>query len=324
MLNIQPKHEDYRSCLEDILASVSAYWKRDHELMFIGSWNFCFRSSCTNTSETLGSRLHEGEENTRRYLDYYHGIVLETHDPISEKELWEIVASELTGNKPVIIYVNDYWCPWSKNYRIREEMHPCLAVGMGSDDNGLFCLDPYNVSNIQFLSADLCGRLHRKCGTFQLQDRQEKPHNWSEIIYKASFGMLKKEADFGNRFDDMRAFAQEIGRSLDLDVEARENGWMLDSLLLDRLKYIMRRRKQFAVVLNYLALNCEEEAVPYLSHHSRQMLEAAQQWEIILQLLLKMFYTKSWETGRLKIADKLRELADFEEQIALAMIQISK
>jgi len=317
MLDIKPMHGDFRSCVEDIIVSVASWWGRNHEMMYAEAWNFKYTRWSPVLPSTLGRRLSEGEDKTWSHLARYHGIFLVFHGNLfSPSDALKLIRKELSKAQPVMIYVNDYWCPWRKFYQTEHQIQPCLVVGIEESSSELICIDPYSTSEIKHFPIDKFMHAFKSCVTFIKGDDIDTIVDADDII-RFSLENLLSSKEERNKFDDMRTFAFDIENTLDMNLEIQGSTFSdPKSELLNTLKYIARRRKQFSLFLKYMS----EKYIGDISHYSDRMSLAWQKWSVITNLFLKMYYMQDWIVSRKNIADKIREAADFEEHIARGLL----
>ncbi|SCY96022.1 hypothetical protein [Alkaliphilus peptidifermentans] len=321
ILNIKPKHEDFRSCVEDIVASVASWWDRNHLLMYAEAWNFQYIPWNPSLPNTLGRRLWEGEDKTWLNISNYHGIKISFQkDIISPQDAMMLIKSQLSEHRPIMVYVNDYWCPWRKLYQKEHQIQPCLVVGFEEGDSGLICIDPYSTKEIKYFPKEEFEYAYKNCVTFQ------KVENYNELLIVEDIIRLSPEKLFdekahGNSFQSMRNFAYDMENTLDMNLEMEGSTFSAPkSELLNTLKYISRRRRQYFLFLKYIGEGYGIDVCRY----SEGMDMSWEKWSIITNLFLKMYYLEDWKLNKKSIAGKIREAADLEEAIALDILNSFK
>ncbi|WP_432409064.1 hypothetical protein [Wukongibacter sp. M2B1] len=317
MLNIKPLHGDFRSCVEDVIVSVASWWERNHELMYAEAWNFQYTPWDPVLPNTIGKRLSEGEDKTWSYLARFHGIFLKYQKNLhSPSEALKLIENELEKGHPVMVYVNDFWCPWRKFYQIEHQIQPCLVVGINVSNSQLICIDPYSTSEFKVFPIDKFMNAYKNCVTFtkgQYTDVDERV----EDIIRLSAEKLLECKEHGNRFDNMRIFAFDIEHTLDMNMEMQGSTFSAPRYqLLNTLKYLARRRRQYSLFIGYMSKRYGWN----ISNYCNEMDLASQKWNIITNLFLKMHYMQEWYISRKNIANKIREAADFEERIANSLL----
>lgn len=317
MLDIKPLHENYRSCVEDVVASVVSWWSREHELMYAGAWNFKYSRWNPVMSNTFGRRLNEGEDESWTYLASFHGVALSFQDNLySPSDALDLIGSELRKKRPVMTYVNDFWCPWRKDYQTEHQIQPCLVIGFDTSGTNLICIDPFSTYEVLVFPVEQFVLAYKGCVTFIKFQQVETITNIKNIVGISPLKLFDSEGG-KNRFDDMRVFAGDIDKTLDLNMEVQGGTASAPkSELLNIVKYITRRRKQFSVLLKY----AEERYGGFFAGYSVKMDSVWQKWNIITNLFLKMYYMQDWYESRKNLADKIWKVADFEESIAKALL----
>lgn len=167
-LAIEPVHGAYRNCLEDILATVSIYFQNDFELMYAESWGFTFYPAVRNLNTALGKRLDAGKNDYFSNLEKFHGLRTKWHLKRTLAEYELLIRTELLAGNPVAVFMDAYWLPWTKAYKIHHAPHYCLIIGQG-DNSDFMCLDPYVTREVCTLPASLLINGNAKCITFSVE-----------------------------------------------------------------------------------------------------------------------------------------------------------
>ena len=315
--DIQALHEGYRSCVEDIIVSVATWWGMDHQYMYTEAWDFYYTRWTPLSKDALGSRLHEGIDKTWHNLSAFHGLILHINSHLhSPYEAFELIKKETGAKRPVMIYINDYWCHWRTSYQKEHQIQPCLVIGVEADNSGLMCIDPYTTREIKNLPIHDFHDAYKNIVTFEKREEHILPFSIQAVMIPILEDLLGlREED--NRFDRMRDFAIDIENTLDLNLEVDHNApYDIKSDLFNTIKYIARRRTQFATLLTYISNRFHVDML----HYAQTVNQTAQKWDLIVNLLLRMYYSKDWLTSRKNIAKKVKEAADYEENIAESLL----
>jgi len=98
--------------------------------------------------------------------------------------------------------------------------------------------------------------------------------------------------------------------------ETAGNDDLLKTPLFERLKYLGRRRIQYSQMLCYLN---EKYGLPNINEVQFGLQVASQNWSITRSMLIKMYYTQEWKASRLKVADKIRDNAAYEQSLIMKL-----
>jgi hypothetical protein len=320
--NVIPLHDDSRDCFEDQITTVASWFGRGYELMYAESWGFSYSPADGDSSGILGKRIGAGRtrENALRLLELYHGIRFTWHQTNTIDEVLPILKAELAAGRPVIIYLDSYWCPWapSSYQKIQNSHHNCIVVGLDEVNGFLYCTDGYYVEQNKTLPLEYYAQGCGRCGTFTLIGDEAPIIDWREII-KSSAELILGSNSFPNAFDAMRTFGRDAALiDLAAEIEGCPNIWR--SPLWMQLDNIHKGRKQFSKVLRYMA---EQYDVAELLVLSRQVEQVGGLWSIIQTMLYKAHIKNNSSAILCRIPEKINEVADEEERIANALISLS-
>ncbi len=316
-LEIEPVHGAYRNCLEDILATAATYFQNDFELMFAESWGFTFYPAMRNLNTILGKRLDAGKNDYFGNLERFHGIRTQWHFKKTIDEYEMMIKEELLAGNPVAVFMDAYWLPWTKTYKIYHAPHYCLIIG--KDDNSDFlCLDPYVTRDICTLPGKCLLYGNAKCITFSV-NKPSTSIDWGKIILNSSQKMLETCTYGKNAFECMGEFSIELGKLKDLDSEI--NGCPIPLLVpvFLQLKEIGAGRRHFAEVLEYLS--AKGAATDVLSY-AEVFRKLSTKWNKVRKNVM----TECDRNTKISIleasAKEISAIAKEEERVALELLQL--
>ncbi|MCQ1531140.1 cysteine peptidase family C39 domain-containing protein [Lutispora saccharofermentans] len=315
LLDIKPLHNEAWSCLEDIIISSVDWWSYRYEMMFSEAWDFQFVCDGDKKKTEIGSRLHEGHDNTWSLLEKYHGIHINATGMLGPSAINDIICTELHNRHPTILYINAYNCPWIGVYHKSHFSHTCLVIGNDEKNEAFICIDPYTTKNEQFLPYRDFYEGSTQCAIFRNAYKSTPQINWKDVINQTVSKF------FCNTYSDspiskMLLFSDEIRQCLDLNDETAGNDDLLKTPLFERLKYLGRRRIQYSQMLCYLN---EKYGLPNINEVQFGLQVASQNWSITRSMLIKMYYTQEWKASRLKVADKIRDNAAYEQSLIMKL-----
>ena len=128
MWNINGIKENRFDCYLGSLVSYANHINIDTLLVYLSTW--CYRYNPT-IDELINQR-------SKNILEYYYGIFTES---IFFKKIELLLAylSDTLSNSPVIISIDDYFCPWSTGYKKYRLPRHILILDIQKE--GLLCLD---------------------------------------------------------------------------------------------------------------------------------------------------------------------------------------
>ncbi|MGG3282955.1 C39 family peptidase [Paenibacillus solani] len=156
ILNIIPKKGEYADCRQHLLITVSEWWNRRYELLFVKSCNFDFVMDNNFKHKLVGERLVTNRFYAYDYFEEYHGVKVILSDVIESSNKLDTLILKITNNSPVLISLNSYWTPWNSfAYKKIKANHYCLVIGFNKMDKILYCLDPtYSMETLKLPFTD--------------------------------------------------------------------------------------------------------------------------------------------------------------------------
>ncbi|MCX7922796.1 MAG: BtrH N-terminal domain-containing protein [Clostridia bacterium] len=319
-LDIIPKHDDIRNCYQDIIATVSEWRGRGHELMFADAWNFNFSPLESGSEGVIGERLGVGELDILPLLKRYYGISLNIHNVSTLEEILDIVRKELNRGYPSIIQIDSFWCPSDPGYGKHHFPHYCLVVDIDDLGSKICLVDPFYMKKDVHITFEEFAKGKGICATFEFDDNFSSDVVWNEIVENAVV-RVKGLNGANSIFDSMRKLAKEVLESMNLDAEVKgHEDAPLSATLVARMNDVCRSRKQFARILSYLATRYD---IGELVELTGKLEHAALRWSSIQGMLVKAFYTQERTNIIKRIAAKIEEAACDEESIADELLRIS-
>lgn len=307
ILNIKPVYDESLDCLQSVIASAMTYWKRDYVMMFADSWGFDFISgdSCCNT--TLGKRVSPGwKGEVWNLINKYHGVKVQWKSFGDFHKDIAFIKNTISQNQPVAVSFDAFWCPWDVAYQKYHNTHYCLIIGE-KDKQNLICIDPYVSRGHEIFPITELEKSYEKCIVFHIGMEENNNYRWRDVLFQANNIIIN------GAFSKMQQFADEICTGLDLKKEMEGCHDMHTVPLFEQLKKIGASRKNFAKVLIYLS---EKFSVGELISLSDRLNNASNMWNKIRLKTMKMAIITSQQSHTEKIAEKIREIAEYEVRIA--------
>ena len=312
-LNIELIDNLEHNCLKGLIASIAEWKKKDYTLVYAESWDFVMNYEIKGINPQ--SFVHLGIPDTLKYdlLKSSTGISLNQIFNKSKEEFITTVKSELAQQRPIIIMLDYFWCPWNKDVSniTRNPHHASVVVGF--DELGFNCLDysprcdkctlPYE--NIVYIDEYITINI----------DKPTYDYNYGDII-KRSINVLESH----DIFKAMRRFGNFIEESFDPvkyleDVE--NNAWMPN---IWQLTLIAEGRCLYSKTLRTIS---GKNKIGSLLSIAERLDSTKPMWTIVISLLTKIYLNKDLSL-RKKLAKKIYEIADFEEDIYCSLTSIIK
>src|SRR5690554_499137 len=122
--------------------------------MFAETWNFTFNHNTSREITRYGERIAYNDGDWVSLLERYHGVKLSFCKGSIKDETHEQIIKELSASRPVIVFFQSYWCPWSPDFKKKEQDGPHFFMIIGFDGVNYICLDGIYLSSPAVLSRD--------------------------------------------------------------------------------------------------------------------------------------------------------------------------
>jgi hypothetical protein len=300
-------------CYDSLIKSICEWRNLDYRMMFVESWGFEYEDN--NPKLTITERLSEGEGDTASYLKDFHGVVLNTkkYDP----SLIQEINTSIDNNRPVLLYVDSFWCKWDFNrYQKTHVDHFLCITGYDNSTQSYLCKDFQMAVSGKVLAAD---DFTDYCKEIFFIDFTEPRTDLDveEILHR----FLKRIVD--NNGDirigtNIRRFANDL-RTIDFNRESMSNKDAGQPVLFARLSHIGQNRAKFLSTLEYIETRCKQYD---FDEEKAEIAELSSQWIATLAMLIKAFYTNDKTKILPRICDKFLMIADLEEKVIARMKNI--
>lgn len=309
-------------CLESAVASVAAWLNRNHEMMFSRIWGFEFLPEDPKYPGVLGKRIAPGftEEDMLTMLKVYHGLQVNTYPIESSGLLIAAIFAELKNGKPVALSLNDSFLPVSDQKKNIKGF--LLIVGYEDDESFLYFDLHNNTDAIRSLPIKILLNMDDTFKknldnyyTFSILYNEHKTVNYEDFRYN----IKNCKSLARNPFQAMRRLAECISEGLNYELEKCDNGNLYYVPLLYNIMHLLRARKLLSSTANYI---WEISKEPVLYNLSMDFLEIGYEWNQVWNMLFKLFYlSKDNYRQRIKVANKIDEIADKEESLITRIVQ---
>jgi hypothetical protein len=315
-LDIKPIHYDFLTCFEDSIVTVAEWSGYRYELMFSEDWNFVFNFEKSRLNKNLGQSIEVTSHDIKNKLDKFHGIKIESVE-ISSEKVTKVIIDELKNKKPIIVFVDSFWCPWDWFFQKRHNDHAFLVTGF-DDTEKFYCCDCFYQTNNIITGEELRKGFIGRTEVFSFEGNEKIYVNWSNVL-QIVLNRLR-DGDRGlNAFDSMRYFADVLESLTDLQNEILGcEEYLFSAPLVSNLEYIAYGRRRFARLLDYFE---EEIGIKYLQELANRLRKVAIQWANIRLMLIKLTFSYD-ALIKNRIVSKIREIAESEESMAEQMAEV--
>ena len=312
LIEITPVTNRAYDCLLTPIVTICSWLKRDFQLMFAETWNFTFRQNTLQETIRYGERIAYNDGDWVSLLERYHGVKLNLCRGITENEAHEQIITELNASRPVIVFFQSYWCPWSPDFKKEEQDGPHYFMISGFDGVNYICIDGIYLNSPVILSRNYFKRGFKGTyATFRLKLEEDiVPCPYKQIIKSAADGFILSETP-----RQIGLFAREISHSFNIKAEGEK--YIINAPLIRNLEGIARGRMKFGIFLRYVG---ERYGAEKLMTVSDEFMSIGNSWAAIQRMFIKMWFAPATQSSVLKkIVDELFRLADQEEKVAMEL-----
>lgn len=317
-LEIIPSKDSMFDCLLGLVVSVSKYKRWDYKMMFLYRWGFEYYQEKVNY-EFIGERISCGWFGYWDALKKYHGIKVNWFLGRSDKKTSEKIRSQLLKDRPVILNINAFWCPWSKSYKKHYTDHYCLAIGIDDVTKKIICIDPYvsaqteNLYYADLIHVERCGILIVDIDDIQQWTIKEVLKEIKNHTYDIPNGR--------DMFDSMLLFADELENKELLKREFLHFKDVHAIPIIIEISRISFFRKAFAETLDYIAYKAGCEKLENISENIKKI---SHKWDIIKMLFIKMAMKniEGTDINTEQIAKRVRNVSSYERDIYIDLCKL--
>lgn len=312
------ENENSSDCLYSSIASVAnSMCNINNQLIGAGAWWFDIKNLMPGQENLIWNQIHAFRFDAWKCLEDFYGIKVIWHNATRIDEIMPDMFKELAEERPVLIYINSHYCPWHPRKK-EYNAHFCLAVDYDKKSQEFICMDVNPKKYDERLSLEL---FSKGCGpyiTFSKSDKPCKSVDWKNVVRSAIECLINED---GNAFTLIRELANELKKEIN-DLKEGVPSWIENPIsVISKTGLLQKGRDYFSITLKYLAGQFNvEELIPI----SERMVLAAQQWKVVSFLAMKSRIMQSDRSTLERIPDKILEIADFEEQIALDLFEVLK
>ncbi|HEX9061626.1 MAG TPA: hypothetical protein VF941_15705 [Clostridia bacterium] len=321
LLDITLKQGKDMHCVESELATISSYYKRNHEMAFLDAWKFGLLRENESHEGTLGGRIYTGYVQDWWMwgnLEEYHGIKVLWHEDYENKDIIYIIKSELELMRPVSVMFDSFYLPWAPEHE-KYTNYATLMIIVGIDEKGVYCIDTHNLKRVEFLQLENFLKGRKQYTVFLPMRAEEKEINWREAFGKRAKRLLGEN---GGSFDEMRELARCVDDSLDFAVEIQGKPHPLKVDIIKNIETVGRGRFLFSNTLKYINELYNLNAFAALEESFKNISNV---WHLIKYQLIRHYYIGRLDKADCRmIAGKIKEAANMEENMAHRILEITQ
>jgi hypothetical protein len=301
------------NCFDGLVVSTAEWKKRDYRLAHAEAWDFSVKYEIRENPPVIFSHLVNPRTLAFDLLESCSGISLSpTKFDSNVENFLVMLKKELSQQRPIIISLDYYWCPWNKDVGIpfHNPHHTTLVIGF--DELGLICLDYSPRCNNCVLPYEYINRIDE----YLTMNFEEPNLNYCSSIITRGIQLINDH----DIFNKMRKFGEHIQESFStaIGLECVENSAYIPKIW--NLKLIAESRCLYA---NTLRIIGKKNNIEPLLIIAEELESTKPMWLVIRSLFAKIYVSKDLNLIK-RIAEKIYEIADYEESIYKSYVMVMK
>lgn len=293
-LEINCIHDNNLSCLERPIATVLNWQGVDYRYIFSSCWTFSYNYMEHYNGIQNVPELMSFLENSEKYT----GISFNIQMPSSDKRI-QIISDEIANNRPVIVYINSYWCPWFPSYKRSHIHHYILVIGINTEDHYFTCLDKLDTQKKVILPFD---DYNNGAGELALV-RFSQYFNYKAVRKLLIVNAINSLAPNATKLC-IHEFADQIRTNINMDEQLKNYHDARVAPIYTWLKGIADDRLNYAGFLKLILTDCNDYCL--------KLADLSSDWRSVIILLIKAGNKCSNESAYEIIAQRIDRLAEAE------------
>ncbi|HEX3044588.1 MAG TPA: hypothetical protein VHY08_07520 [Bacillota bacterium] len=325
MLDIKLIQKNEMMCEESVLATISGWFGRRHEMIYSQFWRFKLLPDEPKFHGVIGGRIHLDFGDMYQLLAQYHGVQCKSHRFFRTGKILDIARQQLKAGFPVVALFNDSLIPMIPPEE-KAGFFPLIIVGLDDEcrdarRQDVQCFEIHTLKKVIRIPAADFLKGYSQCTTYSLNRPAKEQIDWRDVISRNTGYLLEN-----NAFDSLRTLAELI-RTLDYQVERNDEKDVVKLPLTQRMKDIYRSRYLFSYTLDYLI---QEHQAAALEEYPEYFRSLSGRWVSAWGLLTMAFRQRELNLPRNfpgqmdKLSKKILTLANMEEDLCHALQQTLK
>lgn len=296
-------------CLDDCIATLAGYYHCDYEMMYAGGYEMREQKEIWG----LASRYHVSLQHRFDNLCRYHGLHIYKSDSLWKHRLIKRIKRELEKERPVLLLLNPYWCPWDDGFQRYDAVPGHCFLIQGEYDEGFLCADPYFDQDRLELSYSLFRKGIQEVYLTRQVERTDSSHT-SGKAYREELGNMFRRMSGEGYFDILYHFVDDMSQSEDIFEEVRSDADFWISPLAVLLLQLNQSIQNMATLIKYVAVQCGS---PFLEEQGVRFWNLAVKWKQARKLVIKLYFMKREDEAlRTKTMERLYSIIDAMEKTA--------
>ena len=306
--NIYPYIDEKLNCFERPIYTYINWREQDPSYLGLAAWSFTHNY----VKNFEGIQKNIPMLWILNAVKYIYNIELLITYIVDINEAIRVVTRELEMKKPVMIYVDSYYCPWYPSYYKSHINHYVLVVGVTMDNNFIYLDKASEKSEYKILPIVdyLSGRKNGEIVLFRESYKKIDVQYKANLFLEKQLNIMKKS----NLFENIRKYSLVIKEDFNIEEELLGVHDYRVASVYTWLKGISTSRVKFAHALGKCIIDLQNNCVSELE-------DVSDQWKnILIQLML----AKDRNVDVDYIAESIMELANREENCFNMVLQYVK
>jgi hypothetical protein len=278
-----------KSCLYDILATLSKYNNIEYRYAFAHEFNFQFNYSMFENTALIGKSIEQKYSDGFDLFEKYTGYHL-TYCYITDfNEEVKFIKEMLSIKQPAIIHFDAFYLPWDPFFGKIHNNHAVLVVGFEEEKSSVYITDPY--FNIKKMKISL-DTIQKASKFFIYFKNTEKISNLSsnkdlllEYIHNDCFISYPSKI-----FQNLIFLANQFKFNFIAKKEFSFNSILDQNDIFINISDIILRIGLFYISIDFIYSKDES---PYLQDVLEQLKKIISAWNEILSLIAKEYFNNN-------------------------------
>lgn len=300
-------------CFDDCIATIANFFDSEYRLMYAGGIKV-FKND--NPDEIMMTHYEIKFKKRLVCLEKYHGIVKNNLMCKSKEEWIEQIKFIINNNKPTLVYLDQFWCPWDLGFqKFSTEIGHSFFI-KECRENSFICLDPYFEKDNIELPFDYFFK--GKKGVLYFEKNKDINLDKQELFTILHDGFLNlKNSDL---YIVLRQLVEEINEKNNYFIDVVDDNKLWSSPLMVFMLLINQCLCYYSEFTSCIATKLSLNGLEQIS---KKIWNLAIQWKQVRKLLVKMYFLRK-ENILLKrrLIDKMTEvIKSFENLVDLILCQ---
>lgn len=307
-ISIKPIQEIDCDCSEHSIITILSWLGYDYRMIFSKHWNFIFTPE-SSKNNIVGDQIFNKNIDLEDYVADLFGISFKKII-CKKNEAISIIKEELNKSMPLIAGIDPFWYPLDNNYQVRHSNHIIIITGIDIEKQELLCIDPYLTKEEVTYSIENFEKSMYFLARVDKEHRVKEVNNSKFISDSIRSIVNENEVNF---FDSMRGFADYIETDMDIEAEIPDIHNMDYAPIIQTLNRVALSRTIFSKYLAYVADNSIQSGS--IEALAADVQKAREKWRVVRTYIAKARVVDEHQLFLKKVSKKVREIADFEENI---------